>query len=663
MRLTVGRKLGIGFTTVVILIALMAFGTIWSSASVADAQEDAARTKNTSAELTARVTDHVDWMNALKTTFLDNEERITVQVDHTLCGLGKWIYSDEAQALAERDPVAGELLAELEGPHHELHASAHEIEEFWTPRHDGLIEKLMEIRDSHRLWAENVSTAILTKAPGVDVQTDPNKCALGKFMNSDEYKQWTVAFPELDAILKPILEPHRCLHKSAEDINNALALGDVEGAQKVYEEVSLPCLAQVAGALTEAVELEHNVMAAQSEARRILDEKAMPALEATRSKLEELRDHLAQRADNERAAAAATLATSRNLNVGVALVAAVLAIGAGVVITRSIVGPIRTLMERFERIKAKDLTVRVETKAKDEVGDLSRGFNTLVETLQGVLKEVRDATEQVAGASTEIAASSEEISQGMQEQSQQTEQVSTAVEEMSQSVTEVARKGADAAETARDAGSQAETGGKVVEQTVAGMNEIADAVGRAAATVRELGSRAEQIGAVIEVINDIADQTNLLALNAAIEAARAGEHGRGFAVVADEVRKLADRTMKATEEISNSIEAIQSDTKGAVEQMDAGSTSVEHGVGLANQAGDSLRTIVAGSQQVLEVIEQIASATEEQAAASEEISHSVDGIRSVAQQANQGVDQAAHAAADLSRKAEDLQELVRGFKL
>ena len=195
------------------------------------------------------------------------------------------------------------------------------------------------------------------------------------------------------------------------------------------------------------------------------------------------------------------------------------------------------------------------------------------------------------------------------------------------------------------------------------MNEIAEAVGRAASTVRELGSRAEQIGAVIEVINDIADQTNLLALNAAIEAARAGEHGRGFAVVADEVRKLADRTMKATDEISTSIEAIQADTRGAVDQMETGNKSVEHGMGLANEAGEALRTIMAGSQQVLEVIEQIASATEQQASAAEEISHSVEGIRSVAQEANQGVDQAAHAAADLSRKSEDLQEMIRQFKL
>jgi methyl-accepting chemotaxis protein len=195
------------------------------------------------------------------------------------------------------------------------------------------------------------------------------------------------------------------------------------------------------------------------------------------------------------------------------------------------------------------------------------------------------------------------------------------------------------------------------------MRSINDSVSASAASVQELGKRGTQIGEIIAVINDIADQTNLLALNAAIEAARAGEHGRGFAVVADEVRKLADRTTKATEEIGESIQAIQTETGDAVERMNAGTAEVERGVELATGAGESLRRIVAGARDVAGMIRSIAAAAEQQSAASEEVSRNVESISSVTRQSSEGAGQAATAAAELSAKAERLQGLVARFKL
>jgi methyl-accepting chemotaxis protein len=195
------------------------------------------------------------------------------------------------------------------------------------------------------------------------------------------------------------------------------------------------------------------------------------------------------------------------------------------------------------------------------------------------------------------------------------------------------------------------------------MERIAEVVVQAAKTVQKLGAGSDKIGEIVQVIDEIADQTNLLALNAAIEAARAGEHGRGFAVVADEVRKLAERTTKATKEIAAMIKQIQLDTSGAVESINKGTEEVEKGKELAGKAGKSLEEIIAASNKVMDDIVLVASASEEQSSTAEEISKSIEGINSVTQQSAAGIQQIARAAEDLNNLTENLQNLVAGFKL
>jgi methyl-accepting chemotaxis protein len=237
------------------------------------------------------------------------------------------------------------------------------------------------------------------------------------------------------------------------------------------------------------------------------------------------------------------------------------------------------------------------------------------------------------------------------------------MEEMSASVVEVARKSTDACRTAEEAGSQATEGGNVVEKTVVEMKGIADQVTESARSVNNLGKKSEQIGQIISVINDIADQTNLLALNAAIEAARAGEHGRGFAVVADEVRKLAERTTTATEEVARSIREIQTDTGAAVGCIEEGTKKVQSGVQFATNAGEALRKIVQGSENVRQMVQSIAAAAEEQSAAGEQISKSVEQINAVTRESAEGAQQSSKAAAELSKQAELLERLVGRFKV
>ena len=356
--------------------------------------------------------------------------------------------------------------------------------------------------------------------------------------------------------------------------------------------------------------------------------------------------------------------TLRNwIAVAGSIAAAVVAV-VGLLFSMTLVKPIKLLSDRVNDIAEGegDLTQRVEVTSKDEIGQLGNGFNLFVQKIHDVVAEVGCVTREVAAAATEIAASSEEMSQGMSDQNDQVTQISASIEQMSTSVVEVARKSDEAANNAAESGKVAQEGGAVVGQTIEGMRAISDAVSAGAASVAELGKRGEQIGKIIDVINDIADQTNLLALNAAIEAARAGEHGRGFAVVADEVRKLADRTTKATEEIGESIKAIQTETSEAVERMNAGTDQVAAGVQNATEAGESLKRIVNGAQEVAGMIQSIAAAAEQQSAASEEVSRNVESVSAVSRQAGEGANQAANAAAQLSTRAEQLQRLVDTFK-
>ncbi|MDP3830992.1 MAG: methyl-accepting chemotaxis protein, partial [Ignavibacteriaceae bacterium] len=328
----------------------------------------------------------------------------------------------------------------------------------------------------------------------------------------------------------------------------------------------------------------------------------------------------------------------------------------------SVVAPLNESSKILSEMAAGNFTQQITGNYFGNYKLMKDNINMVIDSLSSTLVEVANSASAVATSSGDISSSSEEMAAGSSEQTQQTAEVAAAVEQMTATILENTKNASFAAHTAIEAGNKAKEGGKVVKETIAGMLRITEVVNKSADTVEVLGKSSDQIGEIVQVIDDIADQTNLLALNAAIEAARAGEQGRGFAVVADEVRKLAERTTKATKEIAQMIKKIQKDTTEAVGSMHEGKQEVEKGKALAMKADTVLTEIIVGAEKVSDIATQVAAASEEQSRTAEQISRNIEGISSVTQQSATGIQQIARAAEDLNQLTLSLQNSMNRFK-
>ncbi|MDP7592033.1 MAG: methyl-accepting chemotaxis protein [Litorilituus sp.] len=310
-----------------------------------------------------------------------------------------------------------------------------------------------------------------------------------------------------------------------------------------------------------------------------------------------------------------------------------------------------------------DLTVRLSTKSKDELGELVFWFNNFIEKLQGVIKNVVHTALPLADTASNISSLSNSTIDSFKRQSDSVDQSRQSVEEMSHSVADITTNAADAADAAKNANNEAEKGQKVVGQTVTGIRNLAENVTQAAESINQLQEDTQRVNVVLEVIKGIADQTNLLALNAAIEAARAGEQGRGFAVVADEVRSLASRTQESTEEINQMLGQLQDAAKKAVHMMENSRASVEASVKTANEAGESLIVITDTVNVIAGMNNAIAVATEEQNQVSGLMVGHVEDIQNCADEASTASHKVAGVSEQLLTLASELESVARQFKV
>ena len=356
-------------------------------------------------------------------------------------------------------------------------------------------------------------------------------------------------------------------------------------------------------------------------------------------------------------------ASAQSLQLIATLLALLVGVLAAVLITRQITRPLRQTLDVVERIAAGDLTHDLHVTRRDEMGVLQQGIQRMGATLRDLISGIRDGVTQIASAAEELSAVTEQTSAGANNQKVETDQVATAMHEMATTVQEVARNAEQASEAAAQADGEARAGDTVVSEAIEQIERLATEVIRSTEAMTMLQQESDKIGSVMDVIKAVAEQTNLLALNAAIEAARAGEAGRGFAVVADEVRGLAQRTQKSTEEIEGLVAGLQNGTQQVAQVMNSSRALTNSSVALTRQAGESLGNITRTVSNIQSMNQQIAAAAEQQSSVAEEINRSIVNVRDVSEQTAAASEETAASSVELARLGNQLQMLVSRFHI
>lgn len=367
----------------------------------------------------------------------------------------------------------------------------------------------------------------------------------------------------------------------------------------------------------------------------------------------------------DRTPSAAAMNWMRNKTLGIGLVALVFGLSLAWLVGRSFLLPLREASTAMAEIASGDgdLTRRLPEDGQDEISELAGSFNQFAEKVRLLVAQVAEATTQLAAAAEETAAVSEQSSQGVIHQQEEVQQVATAMNQLAMTARQIAEHADQAAGAASNADQEAAQGRQVVMESMDAIDGLARTVQEAVEVIQQLDREAESIGDVTEVIRAVAEQTNLLALNAAIEAARAGEQGRGFAVVADEVRTLASRTQSSTQQIGEVVERLQTAAKQAAAVMAAGGANVEHTVGQAALAAEALQGITRAVATINDMNTHIASAAEEQSATTEAMNRNLTGIQGNVEQSAAASEQTSAASGELARLAAALQGIVGQFRV
>ncbi|HZG59870.1 MAG TPA: methyl-accepting chemotaxis protein [Anoxybacillus sp.] len=420
--------------------------------------------------------------------------------------------------------------------------------------------------------------------------------------------------------------------------------------------------------------------------------KGRELLKQVEEKVTELEDYEKAILSANSKATSAEVESVKSFVLTLAIISVIAAIIIALYISRIISRPVVAIADAAQKIASGDLTVdEIKVKNKDEIGDLAKSFNQMAKNLRELIHQVASNAEQVAASAEELTASAEQTSKaaeqiattmqdvaaGVDKQVQSVEETSQTVNEMSIGAQQIASNAQNVSSIAVETAEKATHGGKNIEVAIKQMNSINETVNGLAEVIKSLGERSKEIGQITNVITGIAEQTNLLALNAAIEAARAGEQGRGFAVVADEVRKLAEQSAQSAQQISRLISAIQEETNKAVQSMEAATKEVVAGIGVVNTAGESFNQIQNAVDEVTSHIQEISSAIQQMAAGTEQMVQSMQQIAKVAETSAAGTQEASSvteeqlaameeissSAESLSHMAEELQMLIGKFKI
>jgi methyl-accepting chemotaxis protein len=446
----------------------------------------------------------------------------------------------------------------------------------------------------------------------------------------------------------------------AEQIAQEAAAHSSGDEKQEFEEIN-SALKEIEQAHTDFVEHAHDVFVAFTEGKTHQAEEMAEQVEHDEENLDKSLENLLVEIGRFTEESATRAEAHEHSAVIVLSVIAVVSIIIGLVVSKLFATFIVSAVHKATVIASGDLTKDIEVNSQDEIGELLTAINAMRQNLLNMLADISETTEQLSTASEEMSSITVQTSDTIHTQRSETEQVATAMNEMTATVQDVAVNINHTASAADDAYEQTQEGSTIVQRSIDQINKLAQQVDSSSRTINDLEHHSEAINTVLDVIKGIADQTNLLALNAAIEAARAGEQGRGFAVVADEVRTLAGRTRQSTDEINEMIEKLQSGSRQAVTVMEQSREEAKSAVELATQTGIALKTITQAVEKINEMATQIASAAEEQGSVAEEINRNIVKINDMSNQTSEGASETATASKNLAHMATELQGLVARF--
>ena len=641
--LRIGKKFALGFGLVTLLLLGISSLSSLSFLKVKKASDDATLAQTISAHMGAIEVAHLNWMGKVNDLFLHDEIKVLdVQTNPHDCMLGKWLASDEAKHAAAADPAVARLFEELKEPHSRLHASAARIKEIYTPFDSGLKALLAERWIEHLLWINELNLSILNGTPFTGA-TDPQQCAFGKW-----YAGYYAENSTFKGLLQAWEQPHIRLHESAARIVKALAQSEQRTAETIYQQETLPALANLEKQYERTMAWMDNNQEKGIAAEDILEKETLPALTATRKVLGDLITLFEHNADAMAGSRENTISYTQVLIITVSAIALAVSIAVAWLTAGSITMPIKRTIENVNRMSLGDFSEKMNLERKDEFGDMGRAMDLMVESIQerallaeaiaegnltgevtiasekdtlglafqkmsrgltGMVSQIQDNSGMLASSAEELSAVSNQLVGNAEQMSGQASNVAGASEEMSNNINTMASAAEEMSVNVNSMSSGTEQMSQNMETIAAAIEEMSVSItnisenarngveisnqaeemaGAATETMEALGAAAQEIGQVTEVIKRIAEQTNLLALNATIEAASAGEAGKGFAVVANEIKELANQSAQAAEDIATRIGGVQSNTEGAVKVIN----DVSDIIGKLKEASESIDVAV-----------------------------------------------------------------------